>query len=106
MSIEWDTEYNYGLSYASVTPGVKNLIDQGYHWFISDMDIASEFECKGEEFLVFKLITDLKKQTAVAYIEDGNENVLYKQKYYYTDSKMKEVKVWKTGKVILLPEEY
>ena len=100
------SDYNYGLSYSSVTSGVKNLIDKGYHWFVSDMDIASEFECKDEEFLVFKLITDLENKTAVATIDDGNENVLYTQEYPYTDSKIKEVKVWKIGKVILLPEEY
>lgn len=97
---------NYGVSYSSVTSGVKKLMDKGYYWFISDMDIASEFECKGEEFLVFKLITDLENETAVATIDDGNENVLYTQEYPYTDSKIKEVKVWKTGGVILLPEEY
>ena len=100
------SQYNYGLSYSTITNGVKNLIDEGYQWFVSDMDIASEFECKDEEFLVFKLITDLENKTAVATIDDGNGNVLYTQKYFYTDSKIKEIKVWKTGNVILLPEEY
>jgi hypothetical protein len=70
------------------------------------MEVVAYSKFQSEEFLVYKLVVDLENNTAVATIEDGNEKVLYKQEYDYTTAKVKELKIWKQGGVMMLPREY
>jgi hypothetical protein len=39
-------------------------------------------------------------------IEDGNKNVLYKQKIDYTDFPLDEITIWVEGNIVLLPSEH
>jgi len=98
------TENYYGCMGVKITDGVKFVIKNGYGWFVTDLLIARKLSKKllREEFLSFKL--KIGKQT-VATIDNGNNLILYTQKYGYSDAK-KPLNLFLTGNVLMLAQEY
>jgi hypothetical protein len=89
------------------TDGVADLIEiAACHWWISDMSVVARMKPKvrAHDFQVWKLV--VKGGKATSYIEDGNDNLLYKQKYSMTDFPEGEFSVWVEGGIIILPSEH
>lgn len=81
------TENYYKMfPYGLLTDGTKYLIDNGYCWFITDALIACKQFIEKETFLVITL-KKTGDSRAVMTISDGNNKVLTKQRYLYTDAK-------------------
>jgi hypothetical protein len=76
--------YRY-MGGAIFTDGIKFLMDNGAHWLCSDAMIACKMEPKlrGQEFISIK--AKVKDSKAVVIYDDGNGNVLFRQKYDGTD---------------------
>ena len=90
-----------------VTDGVKYVMDCGYSWFVTDSlcVIAYKPKVRGEPFLVIKLTLDPKKShEASVTIGDGSDNILYRQRYGYTDAK-RDLKLYFENGVLMLPSE-
>jgi len=99
------TEHYYKVMGALVTDGVKYIMDNGYSWFVTDALAVIKTKFKNEEFLTIKLQVNKEKQNAIMLITDGNNNVLYKQDYKYTDAKV-DLTLFFTDNVLLLSGEY
>ena len=89
------------------TDGVKYVIEHGEAlWLITDI-IA--FQCdkkvRAEPFQVWKLEVN-DDESAKLTCEDGNGNQVFSNDYTQTDFPMKEISLWLTDSVILLPSEY
>ena len=99
------TEHHYKSMWGKYTDGVKYIADNGYSWWVSDSLIAIRMksELRQEEFLMIELKLN-KDGTAQTVITDGNNNVLYRQDYKWTDAK-RELKVYYENGVMLLPSE-
>ena len=107
----YGTENYYGIMGVNVTDGIKYIMANGYSWFVTDMIaviICSQKEYpkvyENREFLSVKLKVDGTK--AIATIDDGNGNILYTQKYDYTNAKVKELTLFFINDVMLLSGEY
>jgi len=87
-----------------LTDGAMYVYQNGYAWFISDALIYIGSKLKNEEFLTIELKLNEDK-TAKMIITDGNEKVLYTQKYEYTDAQ-REFKMFLTDNVLMLASEY
>jgi hypothetical protein len=61
-------------------------------------------EFRNVNFQVWRI--KVKNSKAVATIEDGNEKVIYTQRYSYTDFPEGEFDVWVEGGVIILKTEH
>lgn len=98
------TQY-YNVMGANVTDGVGYIMQNGYGWFVTDMVVMLKMDdkLKGQEFLAVKL--KVKDNKATATIEDGNGDVLYTQKYDYTDAK-RDLTLYYTNNVLMLSGEY
>lgn len=83
------------------TDGVAYIMDNGYSWLVTDALAVIEADLNAE-FLVIKLKLGDK---AVMLITDGDNKILYKQEYEFTDVK-KEVKLFVADGVIMLSGEY
>ena len=107
-----DIDQYYGTSgyhnvmNTNVTDGIKYIMDNGYSWFVTDAIISIRMtpRLKKAEFLVVKLIVKPDNE-AVTEISDGNDKVLYTQKYGYTNAKQ-DVTLYYITKVLLLTGEY
>jgi len=86
------------------TDGVIYLVDNGYSWFVTDAVAVAEAKFKDMPFLhiTLKLLGDDKGQMVIT---DGDKNILYSQKYGYTDAK-RELSFYIVDRVALLPSEY
>lgn len=90
----------------AVTDGVKYVMDNGYSWFVTDsMAVIETAEAlQGEGFMVIDL--ELKESnSAFMRITDGNENILYEQRYSFTNAEQNVRLYWQNG-IMLLPTEY
>lgn len=87
------------------TDGVAYLLENNYAWFVTDSIVILRMEdkVKTQEFVTVKL--KLKGTTAIVEYSDGNNNVLYTQKYGYTDA-TEELKLYCTDGVYMLSSEY
>ncbi len=90
----------------NLTDGIDYVMDNRYSWFITDMlaVIKTKEEIKNEDFLGITLVINDDK-TAIAKITDGNEKVLYKQEYKWTNCK-KNLNLFFTNNVLMLSREY
>jgi len=83
----------YGFMGLFVTEGVKYVMDNGYGWLVSDIAVNIRFNpslrryFRNDYFLVIRLTVDKENNTGVVTYEDGNDNIIYRQKYGYTDAK-------------------
>ena len=99
------TQY-YNVMGTRVTDGIKYLMDNGYGWMVTDAVAVLRAEPKvmGEEFVSIKLKRNATGGCVIRY-EDGNEKLLYQQKYDYTDAKV-DVQMFYENGVLLLPSEH
>lgn len=101
------TENYYGIWLGTnATDGIKYIMDNGYSWFVTDSIsvIKTDEKLKREEFLVIELKL-LGDGNAKMVISDGNDNILYEQKYEWTDAK-RELNLYFQNNVIFLSGEY
>lgn len=99
------TSMYHNVMGVNVTDGVIYLMENGYSWFVTDalVILRMKDKVKSEEFVAIKLIvTDSK---AVVRYEDGNDNLLFEQKYDFTDAK-KNIIMFYTNSVLMLSGEY
>lgn len=97
-------EYHEAWLGVLATDGVKYVMDNGYSWLATDAISVIKTELDEQPFLVVKLNL-LPEKKAQMTIDDGNGNMLYTQDYDHTDAK-RELKLYYTDGVILLPGEY
>ncbi len=96
-------KYYKGFLDVKYTDGVYYISDNGYSWFVTDSIAVIKTKLKDEGFLSIKLMIDGDK--AVMTIDDGNNNILYKQKYEYTNCK-RNLNLFFTNNVLMLSSEY
>lgn len=97
----------YNVMGFNVTDGINYIMECGYSWFITDFLslIATNHKgLKSQEFLSINLKL-LENKKAKMRVTDGNNNILYEQKYEYTNA-LKELNLYFTNKVLLLAQEY
>lgn len=99
------TQY-YDVMGTRITDGVKYLMDNGYSWAVTDAVAVLQAEPKvmGKEFVSVKLMRNATGGCVIRY-EDGNEKLLYQQKYEHTDAKV-DVQMFYENGVLLLPSEH
>jgi len=104
----YGSEHYYALNVfgadVNLTDGARYVYNNGYSWFITDALIYALMKLKNEEFLTIELKLN-KDKTAEMIITDGNENILYTQKYKYTDAQ-RGFKMFLTDNVLMLASEY
>jgi len=89
-----------------ITDGVKYLCDNGYFWLVSDALIAiNSFKLHDKSYFLSVHLELKGDNKAVMRIEDGNYNVLYEQKYSYTDAQ-KNIEFYVIDYIAVLPSEY
>ena len=91
------------FSFANLTDGIIYIMENGYSWFVTDSLAVIGEKFKDAEFLAVKL--KVKDSKAVVTYEDGNENILYEQKYEYTDAE-KDLTLFYQNGVLFLSQEY
>jgi hypothetical protein len=101
-----DGYYKY-LMGTKLTSGVKALAEEyGCFWFLDVITSVQHMEkVKAEGFQVWKL-TRVKDDEFKVVMEDGNDNVIYKQKIGFSNFKDDTLTLWLVDSVILLPSEY
>jgi hypothetical protein len=101
------TQYHKGWLNVNLTDGVAYVSENGYSWFVTDAIsvIKTKGQLKNESFLAVKLAIDKNSETAVMTIDDGNNNVLYKQEYGYTNCK-RDLTLFFIDNVLMLDREY
>lgn len=74
------------------------------YWLIDEIALAYQFrDLKDKKFIVIEV--DAKNDKADVKYSDGNENVLYKKHYDFTDLEG-SYKFYLTNNVLMLPNEY
>ena len=68
-----------------LTEGIIYIGENGYSWVVTDCLAVLKYRLSKEKFVSIKLIVKNKKAEII--YTDGNEKVLYKQKYEYTSAK-------------------
>ena len=96
-------QYHAGFLGVNMTDGVAYIVSNGYSWFVTDAISVIRIMLKGKEFLSVKLT--VKDNTAKMEITDGNDNVLYRQNYDYTDAK-RDLTLFYADNVLMLSGEY
>lgn len=99
-------QYYNGFGGVKLTDGVFYVTDNGASWLVSDVCVICKVHPKvrGQEFVSVTCVA--KNGTAKVTYDDGNGNVLYTQKYGYTDLADQTVKFYYTGGVLMLAGEY
>lgn len=100
------TEQYHKVLNTNVTDGIKYIMDNGYSWLVTDslITVMGTPKLSREEFISIKLKVADKK--AIVTIEDGNNNILYTQKYDYTNAEIEELVLFLTDNVLMLSGEY
>jgi len=105
------TENYYKSSFGmlNVTDGVHYLRTEGQcYWLIDIIESYQKKIAHKTPFQVWKLI--VKDNKGLVTCEDGNYNLVIKQEIPYTDFEektgMKEIELYCTNGVVLLPSEY
>jgi len=99
------SEHYYKLMNTLITDGVNYIMRNGYAWLITDALIVIKTKLINEEFLSIKLQVNKEKNTAIMLITDGNNRVLYKQYYNYTDAK-RDLTLFFENNTLMLNSEY
>lgn len=89
------------------TDGVKYLAEAaGAYWLIDDI-LACQIEARiKKESFQFWTLTVSENHAAVLTCTDGNNALVYRQEYGFTDFPLTEQKLYLTNNVLLLPSEY
>lgn len=99
----YGSENYHNVMGVNVTDGIKYIMNNGYSWVVTDAIVICKMKLKKHNFISIKLNVDNKK--AIVEYTDGNTNVLYSQKYEYTDAR-KNIKMYFTDNVLMLANEY
>ena len=99
------SEHYYKLMNTLITDGIKYIMNNGYSWLITDALIVIKTKLINEEFLSIKLQVNKEKNTAIMLITDGNNRVLHKQYYNYTDAK-RDLTLFFENNTLMLNSEY
>ena len=91
--------YTDGIRYVAITAGAYWLIDE----IAFKQHLPKFIE---QEFQVWTLKVNLENTTAILTCDDGNKNIFFEKKIYYTDFPLDEIKIYFVNNVILLPREY
>jgi hypothetical protein len=89
------------------TDGVKYVADTaGAYWLLDEIALAQRYVAKvrAEEFQVWKLV--VRNSTATLFVEDGNNNKVWRKRIDFTDFPAEGISLWFTNNTILLPSEY
>ena len=100
------TEHYYKVLGSKVTDGVYYIMNNGYSWFVTDflsLVFCKHKNLRNQTFLSIKL--KLEDSKGVMVVTDGDNHVLYEQKYSYTDAK-REIDLFFTDNVLMLAGEY
>jgi len=103
------TEHYYNLHGVFITDGIKYIMENGYSWFITDSIANIKLNNRIKEyldkdwFLTIKL--NVEDNKAVVTYEDGNDHIIYKQRYEYTDAK-RNITLYYTDNALMLNNEY
>lgn len=102
-----ETWYRDRLSGILYTEGVQYISDKGAHWFISDtlINISMLPELSNQDFLHIQ-VKKTEETKAVYTIDDGNNNILYKQEIPFTDLNVEKLRLFFSNNVLMLPSEY
>jgi hypothetical protein len=90
------------------TDGAKHVAEAGgAYWLLDEIALAQKFikTVAAEPFQVWKLAV-CADSSATLTCEDGNGNTVFRKIIGYTDFPMREITLWYTDSVILLPSEY
>jgi len=89
------------------TDGVHFLVHHGCAWMVTDMlpVLISHAMVRREPFVCITFKKNADKTAKITY-DDGNANILFIQKYPFTDCPVNEIKFFCTGKVLMLAREY
>jgi hypothetical protein len=100
------TEKYHNVMGMNTTDGIQYIMKNGYSWFITDLICNIRFVkgLKEQEFLSIKLVINADK-SATMLITDGNDNVLHKQEYGFTNGK-KEFQLFYENGVLLYSGEH
>ena len=101
------TQQYHNIMNTQVTDGIIYVCENGYSRVITDAVVILRMhkKVKGQEFVSVDLKVNEKNKTAKVVYSDGNNNILYTQKYDYTDAKT-EFKMFYTNGVLMLAGEY
>ncbi len=105
-SQEW---FRHGINKRiTFTEGAKFVADEcGAYWLLDEIAINQvQPMVKGEEFQVWVLKRNKTGGAAKLMCEDGNDNIVWWKRIPWTDFPMKEIKLYCTGGVIMVPSEY
>lgn len=97
----------YNVLGVNVTDGVKYIMENGYSWFVTDsiIEVIYDRRLRSQPFLTIKLIVNKDKNTAMVTFEDGNDNVLKRKYYSFTDAK-RDLTLFLVDNVLMLNSEY
>ncbi len=102
------TQNYYNVFGVKVTDGVKYVMENGYAWFVTDSIavIRCKPKIRREPFLTVELhLSKEAEHEADMIIKDGNNHVLHRQHYTYTDAK-RDLKLYCSNGVMMVPSEY
>lgn len=103
--------YYKGFLNVKLTDGAYYLIENNCSWLISDICVIVKMEknVSKEEFVYIKVTKDTDTTASVVYT-DGNDKILYKQNYQYTDIWQyvdhNIIQFYYTDNVLMLSTEY
>ena len=88
------------------TDGAKYVADKcGAYWLIDEIATLQNLpKVKSNTIQIW--ILKVSRQAGVLTCEDGNYNVVYAKKFFFTDFPYPEVTLWFVDNVIMLPSEY
>jgi hypothetical protein len=90
------------------TDGAQYLAERGgAYWLLDEIALANRYENRvmAESFQLWKLTVSSDCKATLA-CEDGNGREVFSKAIEYTDFPLKEVKLYFTDNVIMLPSEY
>lgn len=96
--------YTRGHMNVLMTDGVNYLTQYGASWLVTDATVIVKQKLAQHEFVMIEALVDENNTARVIY-SDGNDNILHKQIYEYTDLSC-NVKMYYTNNVMMLAGEY
>jgi uncharacterized protein DUF6876 len=96
--------YHKFLCGTFLSDGVKYIADSAEcYWLLNILVSVQQLpKVKKEDFQVLKF----NRESMTVRIEDGDNNVVYKQKIQLTDFPLDEITIWFANHIIYLPSEH